>query len=55
MIKAETHGPTHRVYAVKNIGGYKSHWTEIGAARANREGKGCGARLQEGAAPIQYR
>jgi hypothetical protein len=45
MIKTETNRPTHRVYAVKKIGGDKSFWTEIGAAWANRDGKGFNLKL----------
>ena len=45
MIKTETNRPTHRVYAVKKTGGEKSFWTEIGAAWANRDGKGFNLKL----------
>jgi hypothetical protein len=34
------HRPTHRLYAVREIGNGKSSWKEIGAAWANQDGKG---------------
>ncbi len=37
--------PTHRVYAVTKIDGGKSFWTDIGAAWANRDGKGFNLKL----------
>ena len=36
--------PTHRVYAVRKNGD-KSHWTEIGAAGAHQDQKGCNVKL----------
>lgn len=44
--------PTHRVYAVKG-NGENSRWTRIGAAWANRDGKGFSVLLD--AAPLQGR
>ncbi|MEA3014301.1 MAG: hypothetical protein QOD42_2846 [Sphingomonadales bacterium] len=44
--------PTHRVYVVKGEG-EKSIWTRIGAAWANRDGKGFSVQLD--AAPIHGR
>lgn len=44
MIVTESNRPTHRVYAVRKIGA-KSYWSEIGAAWANRDGKGFNLRL----------
>lgn len=32
--------------AVKNTGGDKSHWTEIGAAWAHQDGKGFSVKLE---------
>ncbi len=48
MTKTETTSsrPTHRVYAVKKTGGDKSHWTEIGAAWAQQDGKGFSVKLE---------
>jgi hypothetical protein len=37
--------PTHRVYAVSKTSGNKSFWREIGAAWANRDGKGFSLKL----------
>jgi hypothetical protein len=45
MIKTETNRPTHRVYAVRKITETKSFWTEIGAAWANKDGKGFSLKL----------
>lgn len=42
---AEVNRPTHRVYAVRKIGNDKSFWTVIGAAWANRDGKGFNVKL----------
>jgi uncharacterized protein (DUF736 family) len=51
--KASTHrAPTHRVYVVKGEG-ENSIWTRIGAAWANRDGKGFSVQLD--AAPFQGR
>ena len=36
--------PTHRAYAVKGNGD-KSHWTEIGALWAHKDGKGFNLKL----------
>jgi hypothetical protein len=40
MFATESKRPTHRVYAVRRVGGDKSYWAEIGAAWANKDGKG---------------
>lgn len=40
-----TKRPTHRVYAVRKTGGEKSQWTPIGAAWANKDGKGFNMKL----------
>jgi hypothetical protein len=45
MIVTESKRPTHRVYAVRKIGGDSSHWAEIGAAWANKDGKGFNLKL----------
>ena len=45
MIKTETYRPTHRIYAVRKITEAKSFWTEIGAAWANKDGKGFSLKL----------
>jgi hypothetical protein len=37
--------PTHRLYAVRKLGDGKNAWTEIGAAWANRDGKGFNLKL----------
>jgi hypothetical protein len=44
--------PTHRVYVVRGDG-ENSYWTRIGAAWANRDGKGFSVQLD--AAPLQGR
>jgi len=44
--------PTHRVYVVRG-NGENSNWTRIGAAWANRDGKGFSVQLD--AAPLQGR
>lgn len=40
-----TSRPTYRVYAVTKAAGDKSYWTDIGAAWANRDGKGFSLKL----------
>jgi hypothetical protein len=45
MIVTETKRPTHRVYAVRKTGGDASYWAEIGAAWANKDGKGFNLKL----------
>ena len=45
MIVNENRRPTHRVYAVRKISDGKSHWAEIGAAWANRDGRGFNLKL----------
>lgn len=45
MIVTETKRPTHRVYAVRKTGSDASYWAEIGAAWANRDGKGFNLKL----------
>ncbi|WP_441234502.1 hypothetical protein [Bradyrhizobium sp. 930_D9_N1_4] len=45
MNVTENKRPTHRVYAVRKTGPDKSFWTEIGAAWANRDGKGFSLKL----------
>ena len=45
MIVTETKRPTHRVYAVRKTGGDTSYWAEIGAAWANKDGKGFNLKL----------
>jgi hypothetical protein len=40
MIVKKTNQPTHRVYAVRKTGQDTSYWAEIGAAWANKHGKG---------------
>ncbi len=35
-----TKAPTHRIYAVTNTEGEKAFWQKIGAAWANKDGKG---------------
>jgi hypothetical protein len=37
--------PTHRVFAVVQREGRKNHWNEIGAAWAQKDGKGFSIRL----------
>lgn len=37
--------PTYRLYAVRKSGNGKSHWTDIGAAWPNRDGKGFNLKL----------
>ncbi|HEV2818247.1 MAG TPA: hypothetical protein VGW40_13625 [Allosphingosinicella sp.] len=49
---ASNHQPTHRVYVVRG-NGENSRWTRIGAAWANRDGKGFSVQLD--AAPFQGR
>jgi hypothetical protein len=45
MIVKKTKQPTHRVYAVRRTGQDTSHWAEIGAAWANKDGKGFSLKL----------
>jgi hypothetical protein len=45
MIVTESKRPTHRVYAVRKIGGDSSYWSEIGAAWINKDGKGFNLKL----------
>jgi hypothetical protein len=46
MTNTETiNRPTHRLYAVRKLGDDKSHWTPIGAAWSNRDGKGFNIKL----------
>jgi uncharacterized protein (UPF0248 family) len=45
MIVTESKRPTHRVYAVRKTGGDASYWAEIGAAWANKDGKGFNLKL----------
>jgi len=45
MIVTESKRPTHRVYAVRKVGGDSSYWAEIGAAWANKDGKGFNLKL----------
>jgi hypothetical protein len=45
MFVTESKRPTHRVYAVRKIGGDKSYWAEIGAAWASKDGKGLRLKL----------
>jgi hypothetical protein len=45
MIDTSPKRPTHRVYAVRKTGGDTSLWAEIGAAWANKDGKGFNLRL----------
>ncbi len=45
MIVVDSKHPTYRVYAVRKIGGDASYWAEIGAAWANKDGKGFNLRL----------
>jgi hypothetical protein len=46
MIVTESKRPTHRVYAVRKLGGDTSYWSEIGAAWANhKDGKGFNLKL----------
>lgn len=40
----QSNKPTHRAYAVSKRGD-KSHWQEIGAAWAHKDGKGFGLKL----------
>jgi len=40
MIVKKTNQPTHRVYAVRKTGQDTSYWAKIGAAWANKHGKG---------------
>jgi hypothetical protein len=40
MIVTKTNQPTHRVYAVRKTGQNTGYWVEIGAAWANKDGKG---------------
>lgn len=49
---ASNRQPTHRVYVVRGEG-KASNWTRIGAAWANRDGKGFSVQLD--AAPLQGR
>lgn len=49
---ASNRQPTHRVYVVRG-NGENSNWTRIGAAWANRDGKGFSVQLD--AAPLQGR
>ncbi len=41
----ESKRPTHRVYAVRKTSGDSSYWAEIGAAWANKDGKGFNLKL----------
>jgi hypothetical protein len=45
MIVKKTNQPTHRVYAVRKTGQDASYWAEIGAAWANKDGKGFSLKL----------
>jgi hypothetical protein len=45
IIVKTTKQPTHRVYAVCKTGQDTSYWAEIGAAWANKDGKGFGLKL----------
>jgi hypothetical protein len=45
MIVKKTNQPTHRVYAVRKTGQDSSYWAEIGAAWANKDGKGFSLKL----------
>jgi len=45
MIVKKTNQPTHRVYAVRKTGQDTSYWAEIGAAWANKDGKGFSLKL----------
>jgi hypothetical protein len=45
MIVIETKRPTPRVYAVRKTGGDTNYWAEIGAAWANKDGKGFNLKL----------
>ena len=45
MIVKTTKQPTHRVYAVRKTGQDTSYWAEIGAAWANKDGKGFSLKL----------
>jgi hypothetical protein len=45
MIVKKTNQPTHRVYAVPKTGQDTSYWAEIGAAWANKDGKGFSLKL----------
>jgi hypothetical protein len=40
LIVKRTNQPTHRVYAVRKTGQNTGYWVEIGAAWANKDGKG---------------
>jgi hypothetical protein len=45
MIVKKTNQPTHRVYAVRKTGQNTGYWVEIGAAWANKDGKGISIKL----------
>ncbi len=45
MIVKKTKQPTYRVYAVRKTGQDTSYWAEIGAAWANKDGKGFSIKL----------
>jgi hypothetical protein len=45
MIVKKTNQPTHRVYAVRKTGQDTNYWAEIGAAWANKDGKGFSLKL----------
>ena len=45
MIVKKTNQPTHRVYAVRKTGQDTGYWAEIGAAWANKDGKGFSLKL----------
>jgi len=45
MIVRKTNQPTHRVYAVRKTGQDTRYWSEIGAAWANKDGKGFSLKL----------
>lgn len=43
--EANNRQPSHRIYAVTKRDGAKPFWTDIGAAWANRDGKGFSLKL----------
>jgi hypothetical protein len=45
MIVKKTNQPTHRVYVVRKTGQNTGYWVEIGAAWANKDGKGFSLKL----------
>jgi len=57
MIVKKTNQPTHRVYAVRKTGQNTGYWVEIGAAWANKDGKGISIKLNllpVGEAGVEY-